>query len=103
MDVGVTIALIFGIASIISSICFGFIPGTRKNKLEKLEKKVSNLAQDVDFFYAVEQSLLEQLSNETGKNVETLKKETRAKVKQDKGRKLSDYAKPSKIAKELYK
>ncbi len=101
MDTSIIIALIFGIASIVSSICFGFIPGIRKNKLEKLEKKALTLAQDVDFFYAVETSLLNQLSNETGKNAETLKKETRAMVKKDKGRTLSNYAKPSEIAKEI--
>lgn len=98
MDTGVIIALIFGIASLVSSICFGFIPGFRKIKIEKLERKVQTMAQDIDSFYAIEQSLLDQLSIATGRNSETLKKETRSKIKQDKGRALSNYAKPSGIA-----
>ena len=101
MDTGVVIALIFGIASIVSSICFGFIPGIRKNKLEKQERKIHTMAQDLDSFYAIEQSLLEQLATATGRNSETIKKETRALVRQEKGRSLSNYAKPSGIASEL--
>lgn len=101
MDTGIIIALIFGVASILSSICFGLIPNIRREKLEKLEKKVQTMAQDIDSFYAIEQSLLSQLSSVTGKNVDTLKKETRKKVKIEKGRPLSNYAKPSGIAQEL--
>ncbi len=101
MDTGIIIALILGAASIVSSICFGLVPGIRRRKLEKLENKVHTLAQDVDSFYAIEQSLLEQLSKATGKNAETIKKETRAQVKLDKGRPLSQYTNPSKIAQEL--
>ncbi len=101
MDTGIIIALIFGLASIVSSICFGFIPGIRRTKIEYLEKKVQTMAQDIDSFYAIEQSLLLQLSSATGKNVETLKKETRKEVRAEKGRPLSNYAKPSSISKEL--
>ena len=39
METGIAVSLILGIASIISSVCFGLIPGIRRNKLEKLEKK----------------------------------------------------------------
>lgn len=101
MDTGIVIALILGAASVVSSICFGLIPGIRRNKLDKLEKKVHTLAQDVDSFYAIEQSLLEQLSIVSGKNAETIKKETRARVREEKGRSLSNYAKPSGIRLEL--
>lgn len=101
MDAGIVIALILGVASVISSICFGLVPGVRKNKIEKLEKKVHDLAQDIDSFYAIEQILLEKLSKETGTNVITLKKEIRRRVKQEKGRSLSDYAKPSGVAQYL--
>lgn len=101
MDAGIVIALILGVASVISSICFGLVPGVRKNKIEKLEKKVHDLAQDIDSFYAIEQILLEKLSKETGTNVITLKKEIRKTVRQKKGRPLSDYANPSKITQYL--
>ena len=101
METGIAISLILGIASIISSVCFGLIPGIRRNKLEKLEKKVRTLAQDVDSFYAIEQSLVEQLASATGKNATTLQKETRKQVKNDKGRPLSNYSTPSRIASEL--
>lgn len=35
MDTGVVISLILGGASIISSVCFGLIPGIRQKKIEK--------------------------------------------------------------------
>lgn len=101
MDSGVIISIVLGSASVISSICFGLIPNIRRAKLEKLEKKVLIMAQDIDSFYAIEQSLLEQLSSGTGKSSETLKRETRKNVKIEKGRPLSNYAKPSGIALEL--
>lgn len=101
MDSGVIISLILGFASIISSICFGLIPGIRRNKIERLEKKVRTLAQDIDSFYAIEQSLLEQLSAATGEKSKKLKEETRKQVKIEKGRALSSYACPSGIASDL--
>ena len=101
MDTGVIIALILGFASIVSSICFGLIPGIRKEKLRKCEKKIHTLAQDLDSLLAIEKSLLDQLHLATGKNVETLKKETRKQVVAEKGRTLSFYSKPSGIAQEL--
>ena len=101
MDTGIIISIIFGVASIISSICFGLVPSVRRAKIERLEKKVHTLAQDVDSFYAIEKSLLVQLSTATRKNIETLKKETRKRVSIEKGRVLSPYTKPSIIASEL--
>ena len=53
MDSSIIISLILGFASIVSSICYGLVPGIRKNKLEKLEKKVNVLAQDIDSFYVI--------------------------------------------------
>lgn len=101
MDTGIIIALILGFASIVSSISFGIIPGIRRRKLEKLEKKIQKMAQDIDSFYAIEQSLLEQLSSATGKKVKALKDDTRKNVRVEKGRPLSEYATPSGIASEL--
>ena len=101
MDTGVIIALILGAASIFSSISFGIIPNIRRRKLEKLEKKIQKMAQDIDSFYAIEQSLLEQLSSATGKKVKALKDDTRKNVRVEKGRPLSEYATPSGIASEL--
>lgn len=101
MDTGIIIALIFGIASIVSSFCFGFIPAIRRAKLDRLEKKAHTMAQDIDSFYAIELILLEKLSDATGKNVDTLKKEVREQVRRDKNRSLSFYAKPSVIVSEL--
>lgn len=101
MEIGVVVSLILAIASIVSSIFYGLIPGIRKAKIERMEKKMHIFARDIDSFYAIEQSLLEQLSAATGKNTETLKKNTRKKVCQEKGRPLSQYACPSGIASEL--
>lgn len=98
MDSGIIISLVLGVASIISSVCFGLIPNIRKSKLEKLEKKVITLAEDVDSYYAIERVLLEQLSTSTGRNISTLKKEIRKQVEIEKGRRLSNYSKPSMIA-----
>lgn len=103
MDSGIIISFVLGSASIISSICFGLIPNIRKSKLENLEKKVLIMAQDIDSFYAIEQSLLEELSCITGKSKETLKRETRKNVKVEKGRPLSNYSTPSGISSELQK
>ena len=101
MDSGIIISLILGFASIVSSICFGLIPGIRREKLDRMEKKVHTLAQDVDFFLAIEKSLLEQLSSVTGKNKDTLKKEIRKQVSSEKNRMLSHYSKPSGIGPQL--
>lgn len=98
MDTGVVVSLILGGASIVSSVCFGLIPGIRKERMEKLEKKSLIFAQDIDSFYAIEKSLLEQLSVATGENSETLKKKIRKQVEIEKGRTLSPYSQPSKIA-----
>jgi len=62
---------------------------------------VHKMAEDIDSFYAIEQTLLERLSAETGMNFETLKKEVRKQVKTEKGRPLSNYSTPSGIAQEL--
>ena len=101
MDSGVIISLILGLASIVSSVCFGLIPGIRKNKIERLEKKIYIMAQDIDSFYAIEQYLLENLSKAIGKNPKTIKEEVRKRVKNEKGRSLSNYSTPSGIAREL--
>lgn len=103
MDTGVVIFLILGGASIISSVCFGLIPGIRQKKIEKLENKTRLFAQDIDSFYAIEKSLLEQLSEATGENSETLKKKVRKQVGNEKGHGLSSYSQPSKIANYLHK
>ena len=73
----------------------------RKRKIEKLETKVHTMAKDIDSFYAIEQILLEKLSQATGKNSETLEKEVREQVRRDKERSLSFYSKPSAIVSEL--
>ena len=101
MDASIVIALILGFSSIVSSICFGLIPGINKRKFERIEKKVHTMAQDIDSFYAIEQELLKRLSEKTGTNIETLKKDVRGKVKIDKRRSLSNYSKPSMLAQEL--
>ena len=101
MDASIVIALILGFSSIVSSICFGLIPGINRRKFEQIEKKVHTMAQDIDSFYAIEQVLLERLSEKTGKSTETIKKDIRKQVKMDKGRPLSNYCKPSMLAQEL--
>jgi len=101
MDTSIVIALIFGICSIISSVSFGLIPTIRKQRLEKLEKKVHVLLKDLDSFYAIESELLDECSKLNGKNKETLKREMRKRVKDTKNYTLSDYSTPSNLGKEL--
>ena len=72
-----------------------------KYDFEQIEKKVHTMAQDIDSFYAIEQVLLERLSEKTGSSTETIKKEVRKQVKMDKGRPLSNYSKPSMLAQEF--
>ena len=100
-NTSIVIALIFGICSIISSVCFGLRPTIRKQRLEKLEKKVHVLLKDLDSFYAIESELLDECSKLNGKNKETLKREMRKRVKDTKNYTLSDYSTPSNLGKEL--
>lgn len=41
MDSEVIIALIFGVSSIISSICFGIVPTIRKENHQNLKQKIN--------------------------------------------------------------
>ena len=101
MDTSIAIALIFGICSIISSVCFGLIPTIRKQRIERLEKKVLTLLKDLDSFYAIESELLDECLKMNGKNKEGLKREIRKRVKDTKNYTLSDYSSPSNLGKEL--
>ena len=98
MDTGIIITLIIAAAGIISSTILGYA-GIRKTKVEALKKKITTLAQDVDYFYEIESVLVERLSRETSQNANTLKKEIRKIVQEKKQRPLSYFAKPSEISK----
>ncbi len=95
MNESIIITIILGTASIISSICFGLVPSIRRDKLNKLSNKIIAMKNDIKFFYNLEQCYIEELSKITGKNKETIKKGNRAKIKNDIGYSLSQYAKPS--------
>lgn len=101
MDSGIIISLILGGTSIISSTLFGLIPGMRKQKIERLEDKVGKLVKDVDSLCRIETLLIEEIFTRTGKNRETIKKDIRKQVREEKGYPLSEYTKPSNIAREL--
>lgn len=101
MDSGVIIALILGLASIITSLFYGLVPTIRKNRMEKLERKVTFLLRDLDYYYEIESLLLEEYSKKIGINKESLKREVRSRVKEKKRYTLSDYSSPSKLKKEL--
>ena len=101
MNPEIIISLIFGIASIMSSICFGLIPTIRKTKLEKLEHKIQRLLLNHKLFYEIEDELLNRLSNYDG-NKKTIKSQVRNLVSQNNdGMVLSDEAKPSVYNKQI--
>lgn len=92
---GIIISLIFGVASIVSSIMFGLVPNMKKQKIEKLRNKNQTLFADVKAFYEIESILTKRLAEATGKNETTLKKEVRQSVREKLGYSLSIYTKPS--------
>lgn len=99
MDTGIIIALIFGIASIISSICFGLVPAKRKQKIEKQEKKIYTLLLDIDSFYAIESELLDEVFTATGKSKDSMKREVRKRVRDEKNYTINST--PSSITQEI--
>jgi len=101
MDAGIIIALILGGCSIVSSICFGLIPTVRKNKIEKLERKVAILLRDLDSFYQIESILLDECAKSQETNRESLKRNVRSRVKELKNYSLSDYTTPANLRREL--
>ena len=101
MDSGIIIAVIFGCASIVSSVCFGLVPSIRKRKLENLQIKVSKMAKDINFFYSTEELLLSELSALKNESSESLKRQYRKQIENKIDYKLSDYAKPSVTKKEI--
>lgn len=62
MDTGITIALILGACSIISSIIFGYIPRSNKEKLIKLQKELHNAYNDLNEFQKLEHNLSSALN-----------------------------------------
>ena len=103
MDTEVIVSLILGITNIASAILWGLIPGIRKQKIERLEEKMTILAKDIDSFYRIESLLLEKLSKFNGRKINTMKKEIRKQVMEEKGYPLSEYALPSRHRKEFNK
>ena len=99
MDTGITIALIFGFASIITSICFGLVPSIRKEKIEKQKKKILALLKDIDSFYSIESLLLDELYTATGKNKESTKRDIRKQVRDEKNYTINST--PSSITQEI--
>ncbi len=57
MDSGIIIALILGVCSVVSSIIFGYIPRSRKEKLIRLQKELLNVYNDINEFQKLEQKL----------------------------------------------
>ena len=99
MDTGIIIALIFGFASIITSICFGLVPSIRKEKIEKQSKKILMLSKDIDSFYSIELLLLDELCAATGKSKESVKREIRKRVREEKNYSINST--PSSITQEI--
>lgn len=101
MNTEIVIALIFGAASIISSVFFGLVPSIRKAKIEKQNKKIYTLLKDIESFYEIESELLDELSTVTGKNKETTKRDVRKRVRATKNYSISDYSSPSNLIQEI--
>ncbi len=101
MDSGIIIALILGVASIVSSICFGLVPNVRKNKLDKLEAQRDKLFRDISLFYDIEDELLNKLET-YGCNKKMTKQEIRKLVSsKHAGEVLSKLSNPSEYKKHL--
>ena len=99
MTTEIIISLIFGVASIVASIFFGLVPNLRKERIERLEKKIERMAKDIDSFFAIEDELLTELSQATGNNKISMKNEIRKKVRQNKNWKI--YSEEAKNRKEF--
>lgn len=99
MDSGIIIALIFGAASLISSICFGLIPAKRKQKIEKMERKIFLLLKDIDSFCLIESLLLDEIHKATGNNKESTKRDVRKRVRDEKNYTINST--PSSIIQDL--
>ncbi len=99
MDTEVIIAMIFGIASLISSFCFGLVPSIRKEKIERQKRKILTLLKDIDSFYTIESLLLDELCAATGKNKESTKRDVRKQVRNEKNYNIS--SSPSSLIQEL--
>ena len=87
--------ILVGVASIISSILFGYIPNKRNSQIERLRNRSQTLMKDVRAFHEIEALLVKRLAKATGKNETTLKKEVRQSVREKLGYSLSIYTKPS--------
>lgn len=87
--------ILVGVASIISSILFGYLPNKRNSQIERLKNRSQTLMKDVKAYYEIESILVERLAEATGKNEITLKKEVRQEVRDKTGYSLSPYTKPS--------
>lgn len=96
MDSGIIISLILGVASIVSSVCFGLVPNVRKQRISKLLIQRDKLFHDVRLFYEIESELLNIVEQTTGENKATVQKRIRKRVSENNnGIILSDYSKPS--------
>ena len=103
MDTSVIVSIIIGassvVASLITSIFFGWIPNRRSQEIEKLKCKVTTLTQDVASFREIENAYISLLAEKTGENKDGLKKRIRKEVRDKTGHLLSNYTMPSQIHK----
>jgi len=99
--IGIIIALIFGIASVVSSYFNGYVPTKRNEDIKKLNDKVKTLLQDVDSLLKIEDELIKEYKDAQNKSEITIKKEIRGRVRDATNYTLSNYTKPSSLTKEL--
>ncbi len=95
MESEIIVALIIGISSIVTSIIWGWIPRTRKQRIDNIKETNRTLYRDIRSFYDIESLLLDELSNKSGINKETLKKKYRKIIEDKNGYTLSPNIKPS--------
>ena len=74
MSTEIIISLVFGVASVVSSVCFGLIPTIRKTRLEKLETKVQRLLWNMKLYHEIEDEMLNRIAS-TGANKQTTQRE----------------------------
>ena len=94
MDTGVIIALILGVADILSAIFFGWIPSRNRERIAKMKDQADMMSDWIAFFVAEEEYLLEMLAEREGKPYQSLKIETRKYITNKYGIQLGDNFRP---------
>lgn len=99
MSKEIIITIIIGGAGILASIILAVVPSVLKERFEKTRTRLFQKNKDLDFFFALEDLLLDELCKAAKKKKQTLKVNLRHQIELQKGRKLCH--EPNDVLKEL--